>query len=233
MDSNKRFKGFKWPIPHAFSSALAKCEFELGDVMYSDIAAYEMPWEQAVKVVQHSITVTKSTLEKSNTSEGIFANWSGTVELELRNHRDGSLSKITTKQGNLYSTLWKGDVSLLEKNIEDIAIPLTHTAIGKDLRDVTIPKKNSSQFLLAADATSSLFKEKIRKIEQSLGEASKTSFYLANELFDFAGLDLLPTVEIVAFDTSLSPSEVEVKIKDAVYEGTKGQFSLKTHGTLR
>jgi hypothetical protein len=236
MDSNKRFKGFSWPIPFAFSSALTKCQFELGDIMYSDISAYEMPWKQAIDRIQHSITVTKSTLAKSEAeaNEGVFAlNWSATVELELRNHQDGSLSKIITKQGNLYSTLWKGDISLLDENNESLVVPLTHLAIKKKLQSVTIAKAGTSQFLIASDAASSLFKEKIRKIEKALGSDSKTSVHLASALPEFSHLDLLPTVEIVTFNTSLCPEEVEVRIKEAVYLGSGNQFSLRTHGTLK
>lgn len=234
MDSNKRFKGFAWPIPLAFSNALAKCQFELGDVMYSDISAYDMPWGQAIERIQHSISVTKSTLLKTEASEGVFAlNWAAPVELELRNHQDGSLSKIKTKQGNLYSTLWKGDVSLLDEDNENLMVPLTHLAIKPKLQSVTVAKACTSQFLIASDAASSLFKEKIRKIEQALGNESETSVYIASELPEFSSLDLLPTVEIVAFNTSLCSAEVEVRIKEAVYLGAGNQFSLKTHGTLR
>lgn len=234
MDTNRIFGGFTWPIPFAFSNALSKCQFELGDVMYSHISAYEMPWGQAKELIQHSITVTKSTLTKSDTNEGAFAlNWSAPVELELRNHKDRSISKIKTKQGNLYSTIWKGDVSLLHEDNENLIIPLTHLAIKKKLQSVTITKECTSQFLVATDVTSPLFREKIRKIETALGNDSKTSTYLANKLPEFSHLHILPTVEVVAFNTYLAPEELEVRIKEAVYLGTENRFSLRTHGVLK
>ena len=234
MDSNNRFKGFSWPIPVAFSSALAKCQFELGDVMYSDIAAYEMPWAQAVDHIQHSITVTKSTLTKADASEGVFAlNWSSPVELELRNHQNGSLDTITTSQGKLYTTLWKGDVSILDEQHENPIVPLTHAAIKKKLQSVSIDKPCASQFLIASDATSALFKEKIRKIESVLGSDSETAVYVASQLPEFFNLNLLPTVEIIAFNSALSPQEIDIRVKEAVYSGSGNQFSLRTHGILK
>ena len=202
--------------------------------MYSHISAYEVPWGQAKELIQYSITVTKSTLTKSDTNEGAFAlNWSAPVELELRNYQDGSLLEIITKQGNLYSTLWKGDTSLLNRNNQNLMVPLTHLAIKKKLESIVIAKECTSQFIIASDATSSLFKEKIRKIETALGNHSTTSTYIANKILEFSHLEILPTVEVVAFNTSLAPEDLKVKIKEAVYLGTENRFSLKTHGLLK
>ncbi|HBR95235.1 MAG TPA: hypothetical protein DEA90_13830 [Opitutae bacterium] len=245
MDANKRFKGFNWPVPHAFSSALAKCKFELGDVFYSDIAAYTMPWGEAIHRAHYSITITKSTQStvepgtSANNDKVFEVNWSTKLELELRNHQDNSLSEIKTTQGNLYYTLWKGDIPLLLEAPDKLSMPMTHLAIKRKLQNFDVPKERTSQFLLASDATSSLFKEKIRKIEEALGGDSQTKVYLANELPAFKNLNLLPTVEVVTFDTELPPQEVEVRIKGAVYipsanrQSNEDQFSLKAHGILR
>lgn len=243
MKSDKYFDGFNWPVPRAFSEALAKCRLEQGDVLYSNRCAYELAWGDAKKNLEYSVQIISPPRSiggsSSDSTDGIFvSNWGSPVEFELINYQNGSKERKKTYQGNLYMILVSGDLSLMDQ--DEISItPMTVSKVGKILSDIPFKKTKESQFLLAIDATSEILRVKKGKIESALKGKSSIQEYPAYSLSSFSKFKVLPTISIVVFDIDLSLSETEVAIKEAVYVPVKNKktdrerFRLRDHGLLR
>jgi hypothetical protein len=112
------FIGFSWCVPSAFQDAIDSCFFELGDILYSDSAAYQATWKDALKKVRWSMQVKEAFSAIAGDGESSFeANWKrAKVTLELTEYGSckGVSRLVATTQGRLYQTLVKGDPSTLE-----------------------------------------------------------------------------------------------------------------------
>jgi hypothetical protein len=127
--------GFAWPVPRAFSAAVAACRFEQGDVLYdhsiayveadgsgskaeSGAAAVPADWASVVAVLGHHLQVLdppRSSRQAPSDSAGrrFLANWEAPVRFEKCDYRRGRTEELTSTQGRLFSCLWKGDPALL------------------------------------------------------------------------------------------------------------------------
>jgi hypothetical protein len=112
------FKEFSWCVPSAFLNAVESCCFNAGDILYSDPAAYECAWKEAVQRLRWSLQVKKASAATMADRETIFdANWAkGLVLVERTDYLAGRcLSRlIETTQGKIYHTLVTGDPAVLE-----------------------------------------------------------------------------------------------------------------------
>ena len=104
--------------PGAFQDAIDTCFFNPGDILYSDPAAYEATWKDALKKVRWSMQVKEASPATVGDGEPSFeANWERakvTVELTEYGSVKGVSRLVATTQGRLYQTLVKGDPSTLE-----------------------------------------------------------------------------------------------------------------------
>jgi hypothetical protein len=243
MESKNYFEGFNWPVPQAFSEALAKCKFEQGDVLYSNRCAYEMAWGKAKKNLEYSIQVISPTRSisssKSDRADGVFlSNWSSQVEFELTSYQAKRKERKKTSQGNLYMALLHGNLSIVDEE-EVQEPPFTVSEINRRLPQIPFDKTKEAQFLLAFDSTSEILREKRAKIETALKEVSSIHEHPAQSVRSLSEFKILPTISIVVFDVDLSISETESKVKEAVYVPVKNKktdrerFRLRDHGLLR
>lgn len=46
------FLGFKWALPKSFKDALAKCFFNVGDIIYDTPKAYSLSWGEALNHIK-------------------------------------------------------------------------------------------------------------------------------------------------------------------------------------
>jgi len=243
MDAKKYFEGFDWPVPQAFSEALAKCKFEQGDVLYSNRCAYELAWGEAKRKLEYSIQIISPprSLGSSNSdgADGIFlSNWGSPVEFELTSYQDKKKERKKTSQGNLYMTLLHGNLSIVDQE-EVHEPPFTVSEINRRLPDISFEKTRESQFLLAFDATSEILRVKRAKIEKALAELSSIHEHPVQSVPALSEFTILPTISIIVFDVDLNLPETEAKIKEAVYVPVKNKktdrerFRLRDHGLLR
>jgi len=243
MKPDRYFKGFTWPVPRAFSDALTKCRFEQGDVLYSDRCAYELKWGDAKKDLGHSIQIISPSrsvgASSSDGGDGVFlSNWNSEVEFELTNYQTEKKERKKTYQGNLYMTVLRGDLSIIDQ-AEVQMPPLTVTEIDRRLSYTPIGKTKDSQFLLAFDVTSEILRVKKGKIEDALKSDCSVQEYPAHAIPTLSKFPILPTISIIVFDVGLSLSETEAAVKEAVYVPVKNKktererFRLRDHGLLR
>jgi hypothetical protein len=112
------FIGFSWCVPSAFQDAIDTCFFKVGDVLYSNPAAYQATWKDALKKVRWSMQVKETFTATVGDGEPSFeANWKRakvTGDLTEYGSGKGVSRLVATTQGRLYQTLVKGDPSTLE-----------------------------------------------------------------------------------------------------------------------
>src|SRR5690349_8100208 len=114
------FPGFAWAVPTSFAAPLASCRFEQGDTLYDTVRGYE-EWNEALKHVHYGVQIKSParSLGRSGNSdeEAVFAdNWKSTVIFDLIDFKTSTKQEVQTTQGQLYTMLWRGDLSVLDPN---------------------------------------------------------------------------------------------------------------------
>ncbi|SCZ84221.1 hypothetical protein [Nitrosomonas mobilis] len=243
------FSGFKWAVPRAFSDAVALCRFEEGDILYDTKKAYNDDWEKASQFIEHSLqvkyparAVSGGATEKGG---GVFgSNWGSEVCVDLyKNLKKVGVGQIHTTQGRLYTALWKGDITVLEKESEEPAIPLSVQDVTKTLDQATEKAKELSVgypvFVMARDLSNPVSREKFSKILMALKKHphNQPSILAPKK----AGLskfeDIAPTVDIAFFPMNgTSAEELHELVKRAVYvpatNTKKEKFRILAHGII-
>jgi len=254
------FAGFSWPVPTAFAAAVAACRFEQGDVLYSSKRAYRA-WDPVQSELRHHIQVIdppRSARAMTSESDGsrFSANWSSSVQLELKDYRSSSVETRSSTQGRLFSCVWQGDVSLLDEDEREAPTPPLlarelHRALQESLETAVersrraLPGGVSPRllYLSALDQASDASRAKASLVESQL--ASR---------FAVVALDLAPSragiPEAERYHPSLMvrclaiepPDEPAVRdlLKKALYAPSKAsktggsaeRFSLQRHGAL-
>jgi hypothetical protein len=175
--------GFRWPVPLAFSSAVAACRFEQGDVLYSDACAYGA-WPTAAegsgRELGHAIQVLAPTrTTRATTVEGpgkrFFSNWDSDVELEVSTRADGRRARLVTTQGRLFTCLWRGDVALLDREGDPPDPPVLQRDLHSRLEEAipVVREKlpggsDDCLFVWAVDESSDASRIKAHAIEEVL-----------------------------------------------------------------
>ena len=242
------FSGFQWAVPKAFSDAVALCRFEEGDILYDTKKAYDDNWEKASNQIEYSLQVKYPARAKGGVSEngdGLFSsNWNSNTRIDLyKNLKKVGVEQIHTTQGRLYTALWKGDLSVLEKESEEPSIPLIIQDVTRILEQATQKAKEFSVgfpvFIMARDLSNPVSREKFSKILTAL----KKHLYDVPEiltpkqggLIEFA--NIAPTVEIAFFPVNeINDEELHGLVKKAVYipskDAKKDKFRVSAHGII-
>ena len=242
------FSGFKWAVPRAFSDAVALCRFEEGDILYDTKKAYNDDWGKASQFIEHSLQVKYPARVSGGATEkggGVFGrNWGSEVRIDLyKNLEKVSVGQIHTTQGRLYTALWKGDISVLEKESEEPAIPLSVQDVTKKLDQVTEKAKELSVgypvFVMARDLANPVSREKFSKILTAL----KMHLHNQPRILEpkKAGLihfeNIAPTVDLAFFPMNgTNAEELHDLVKNAVYvpakNAKKEMFRISAHGII-
>ena len=243
----KFFSNFAWAVPLAFTDALATCRFEEGDVLYDTPKAYRDDWSEAVKHISLSLQVrypARATgVEKEEERSIIEKNWNSEIHFDLYDHQEKKKTAIQTTQGRLYTVLWKGDISLFNRDSNDPPIPRGFKEVTKRLPEVKEKaisyKLFGPVFVMARDLSNRTSVQKYEKINQELLK------YLSDKVRILepkrAGLNnwevLAPTIDIAFFPTSnIEHEELEALVKKVFYMPTKGAkrdgYRLNNHGAI-
>jgi hypothetical protein len=233
---------FQWAIPKAFRDALAKCRFEKGDILHADKIAYEKEWGVAlqslscsIQLVSPSRAVNASTVDQGGST--FVNNWKSSVELELIDHQKKTTQDVTTCQGNLYCTAWKGDISYVQRS-DPAPIPFLFSDVNTRLENFILSATSTLQFIYAVDQTSSDHHLKTEKLIKSFNGNSSITRFTPTEIGDFDGSEMLPTVQLILFSLDMDEAKAAQLIKDALYVPVKNKitdrerFRLRDHGLL-
>ncbi len=242
------FSGFKWAVPKAFSDAVALCRFEEGDILYDTEKAYIDDWKEASKFIEYSLQVKYPARASGSASEKGGRVFSGNWDLEVRidlykNQEKVGVGQLQTTQGRLFTALWKGDISVLDKGSEEPPIPLTVQDVTKSLDQSTQKAKDLSVgfpvFVMARDLSNPVSREKYSKVLTSL---KKHLHNIPNILTpEKAGItqfeNIAPTVEIAFFPMNgTSTEELHELVKSAIYvtskNSKKNMFRISAHGMI-
>jgi len=242
------FSGFTWAVPRAFSDAVALCRFEEGDILYDTKKAYNDDWEKASQFIEHSLQVKYPARVSGGATEkggGVFgSNWGSEVRIDLYNNLEKvGVGQIQTTQGRLYTALWKGDITVLEKESEEPVIPLSVQDVTKTLDQATEKARELSAgypvFVMARDLSNPVSREKFSKILTALKK------HLHNQPIILvpkkAGLikfeNIAPAVDIAFFPMNgTNAEELHELVKSAVYvpakNAKKEMFRISAHGII-
>lgn len=229
------YKEFKWAVPKAFKEALSICSFEEGDILYNTKDAYNNSWEQAKNQITYAFQIRSPARSKGkktdeNSSSIFKANWNSTIELEVLFDKDKKFKEkvIYSNQGRFFTLLHKGDISILNKEIEQPKIPKLVDDLKKqtdnqqviDLAKEHFSKdmKNVNLFVMAYDDTNDLVISKFNVIYSSLQNFNPSVLNIS--LAD-AGLnadEFHPTLSFkcIGLD-STSPEKIRDKIKEIMW----------------
>jgi hypothetical protein len=247
------FTEFKWAVPYAFSSAIASCRFEQGDVLYNTPLAYNGTWGEVEQHINHSLQVKfpprSSSADMGNNDASVFsANWSAKVVFELHNHKTKTTELIETTQGRLYTLLWKGNLERYLK--ESISAPKQAAELLDELdlavnfikQKIAADKNIKGFFIIPFCPASSQLIEKQKNLDSVFSHLNsfKKSEFNINEIEQAPYLDYVPTTKIVSFffDEKTNATQISDLIKKALYKPSKDKktgkvnFSVSNHGLL-
>jgi hypothetical protein len=249
--------GFAWPVPRAFSSAVAACRFEQGDVLYDAAAAYA-PWHGGVpRGVGYWVEV----LDPPRSARGVpadaegnrfEANWSSPVVIEIC-EPGGVCRKVRCTQGRLFTCLWRDRPDLLAEASTGVESDLPMPKVARDLHkqlEAAVPKLRAALatdsirllFVSVLDASSEASRAKARAIEAALATRyAPVSIDLSPvEAAVPEGDGFHPTLRVrgTAVEES-DPEAIRGLLKRALYAPTRpsggsgtDRFKLERHGLL-
>lgn len=243
------FTGFKWAVPSSFSDSVSKAWFVEGDVLYDHVAAYESDWGTAVKRIDHTIQVRSparsSGVIDQSTREVFSRNWESEVKIDLFLHmKRMSPVQITTTQGRLYVTLWKGNIdTIFPDKTSHPPMPMLAQQVAKTLEKAigvaSTFTGGGATFAMIRDLSNVVLREKYKKLHTALlPHLQKDPIILPPSEARLANADqIAPTVEVALFPTiGLDFSQLEALVKRAVYvpgkDAKTDMFRLNAHGIL-
>ncbi len=245
------FSNFAWAIPMAFADPLSDCHFELGDTLYENKAAYSEDWSKNRKALGHAVQILAPARgvagKASNQDDSAIADsWQQEVTFDLHDLSAEKVENIVTTQGRLYTLLWKGDFSILDKATKAPEIPATASGLKKELAEAAIffqseifSDPSLVRFLTPTDAAAGLYREKYLKMKSKLEQEFETTFRLepANKLG--LGQEFFPTVQVAFFEMKgTTKAAVEKALQDVLYKPsahrktTETRFRLHAHGLI-
>lgn len=243
------FTGFKWAVPSSFSDSVSKAWFVEGDVLYDHVAAYERDWSTAVKSIDHTIQVRSparsSGIVDQSTREVFTRNWESEVKIDLFLHmKPMSPVQITTTQGRLFVTLWKGNIdTIFPEKTSHPPTPIPAQQVAKTLEKVidvaSTFAEGRATFAMVRDLSNIVLREKYKKLHAALSpHLQKGPIILTPSEAKLADADqIAPTVDVALFPTTgLDFSQLEALVKKTVYapgkDAKKDMFRLSAHGIL-
>ena len=248
------FDGFKWALPKAFSDALSKCLFNVGDVIYDNPKAYSINWGEVKNILKHSIQVksisASITEEDEKNNESVFSdNWDSKITFDFFSFPSMVKNEITTTQGALYSFLWKGEKDFIFNKIISFGKPILQKAIFKNLTDYVPELENISSsdcdylFIYPVNIANQFYNEKSLKIINSFKNKSEVisysiKFYSPSEIEHNLSSNICPTIRFNVFEIIGNIETINEALKNALYVPSKNKksdkeyFRLKSHGAL-
>lgn len=241
-------QGFKWALPDAFKDAIAKCLFTEGDTIYDTKQAYE-PWNKALQQIKYDIRIIKPS--KYQFSGNTFKlNWKSPLQLVLTNYKK-NLEKnyYETTQGRLFTLLWRGELNVLNKEVNEPKQPLMIADIKKlltqalpNFEELTKEKmKDFSIFIMPYDPTNDILSAKDKKLRALLEKEFKLlTLELTPEdmrLPDFH--DFMPTLSLKCYSIeSKNEDKIRGVLKIALCTSRAGMrhnqhFNVNRHGLLK
>ena len=172
------FKGMAWPIPIAFSGAIAAMRFEQGDVLYRDPRAYDTLEGQIPKGLSaiQVILPKRSARAAPSESDGDRrqSNWQSEVTVELVDLARGQTETRVLTQAKLAMAIFRGDDDWLDPDREEPAMPRSARALQQQL-DQTLTSFDARQaarrgcrFIFAVDLANDASRTKAAGVEESL-----------------------------------------------------------------
>ena len=242
------FANFRWAVPYAFSDAVGFCRFEEGDVLYDTKNAYVEDWGKASNHITHCIQVRypgRAGAGNRGGGAGVFEkNWNSEVRIELYEHQEKvGVGQLATTQGRLYTTLWKGDLDVLNVSTDVPSLPLDVKHVTKQLVELKAkeicPSVGNQTFVMARDQSNQVSRDKYLKVSSKLKKLLTSPPEIMTP--KKAGLsgwgNIAPTIEIAFFYVKeVGPKGLESLVKDAVYVPSKGakkdMFRMQAHGVI-
>lgn len=192
--------------------------------------------------MKHPARVSGGATEKG---AGVFgSNWGSEVRIDLyKNLEKIGVGQIHTTQGRLYTALWKGDITVLEKESEEPVVPLSAQDLTKTLDQATEKAKELSVgypvFVMARDLSNPVSREKFLKILTALKKHlhNQPSILVPKKTGLIKFENIAPTVDIAFFPMNgTSAEELHELVKKAVYvpakNAKKEKFRISTHGII-
>lgn len=250
--------GFAWPVPRAFSAAVAVCRFEQGDLLYDDLEAYGA-WPRSASAGSHGwvqvLDPPRTARSGPADAEGtrFTANWSSPVELALGRGSVREPELLRCTQGRLFTCLWRGDRSWLAAvepgSGDDPPLPLGARELQKQLADAgavlreRLPADEKNLlFAKVVDESSESSRARSRSVEAALRARyrPKTLSLSPAEAGVPNGDAFHPALRVQALSISESdPERLRKLLKQALYgptrsaeEGAPDRFKLERHGLL-
>jgi hypothetical protein len=170
----------------------------------------------------------------------IQANWESIVEFERFYPKTKKKETIKTTQGRLFTFLWKDTPEIFNSN-ERLLPPLlklTNNNINEDFVRKQIPE-NKIGFSFIYNPINDILISKLNLIKQK----ALSNFKIEEFTFsvDDASVNIntkgtcgvypLLNVKLLIFNSS-NIEEINELIRSVVYKGTKGKFSINSHGLL-
>lgn len=248
------YDGFAWAVPEAFSSALAVCRFDEGDILYDQSIAYDRTWRETENHLVHSVQVKAApralVAEPDQQRRSVFSkNWTQRVDLEVTNLKSWRKRTLSSTQGRLYTMLWKGDLRVLANRSLHPPVPTLPMDLVRFKRlPATVPMfrarlaRRFSQpivFIMPYDETNKLLTEKDAAVQAALsGEFEVVRFLMPPSDAGLAGaVNCVPTVSILCFAVGCSSAAtVQAALKRALYKPAKEKqtasdvFRISAHG---
>ena len=172
------FKGMAWPVPIAFSGAIAAMRFEQGDVLYRDPRAYDTLEGQIPKGLSAIQVILPKRSARATPSESDGdrrqTNWQSEVTVELIDLARGQTETRVLTQGKLAMAIFRGDDDWLEPDREEPPMLRSARALQQRL-DQTLTSFDARQtarrgcrFVFAVDLASDASLMKAAGVEESL-----------------------------------------------------------------
>lgn len=239
--------GFQWAVSTAFLDAIGQCRFEEGDILYDTQMAYGLNWSESKKHIQRWIQVRhpSRTMSTITTGEGtIFENnWTTKIKLDFYDGTNKTTPRqITTTQGRLYTTLWKGDISTLTDRNPHPPIPDRLKIVLKQIGSVQSIVKQRSEgkliFVIPIDHSNRASQFKLSRIHQGLGSNLYKLFFLTPLESGIQNAEsVAPTIAIACFLVSrITKEDLHECVKKMVYNPSKyaktDQYKISAHGAI-
>jgi len=243
--------GFAWPVPKAFSSALALCRFEEGDTFYNHPSAYLDPWGQTSPLLRYWVQVrfppASRAVLPAESNGAAKTSWVSSAVVDISDLGNRAERKaVSTTQGRLYSLLWLGDIALLDSPDEP-PCPLSwqhlHAqlpSLEERIRDAhDTGSSGGTAFVFPVDQVSTVHLHKARSVQSVLQKLAPVQV----KTFDSATLlgseRYFPTIEVQSVAVATTDRDrVHSALKSLLYRPVKDsktgadRFSLKKHGHL-
>ncbi len=218
-------------------------------MLYDSVAAYESDWDTAMESIDHTIQVRSpsrsSGVIDQSTREVFSRNWESEVKIDLfLNMKPLSPVQITTTQGRLYVTLWKGNIdTIFPDRTPHPPMPVLAQQIAKTLERVSDVARTFTDgrptFAMVRDLSNSVLREKYKKLHAALLPYLQIDpiILTPNEVKFADAVQIAPTVDIGLFPTTgLDFSQLEALVKKSVYipgkDAKTDMFRLSAHGIL-